>query len=46
MALSGLKLVWIRLGNCSTESIHLVLRNSFERITSFVESDDVVLELP
>lgn len=43
---STAKLVWIRLGNSSTASIHLLLRNQSERVLQFSRSSDVVLELP
>lgn len=43
---AGAKIVWVRLGNCTTESVHLILRNSFERISIFAESEDRVLILP
>src|SRR5579859_257877 len=29
------KLVWVRLGNCTTQAVHLVLRNSAERVSEF-----------
>ena len=40
------KVIWIRLGNCTTEAVHLVLRNSADRILEFSNSADRVLELP
>src|SRR5438105_14482135 len=40
------KVIWCRLGNCTTEAIHLVMRNSFDRIKLFAESGDSVLILP
>lgn len=43
---SGPKMVRIKLGNCSTQAVHLLLRNNLERITEFAESDALILELP
>ena len=43
---SEIKVIWIRLGNCSTANIHLLLRNKFGEICAFSVSDDTVLELP
>ena len=43
---STAKVLWVRLGNCKTRSVHLVLRNSAERMTVFAASADVLLELP
>lgn len=40
------KVIWIKLGNCTTANLHLLLRNSAEVITAFSQSTDVVLELP
>lgn len=40
------KVIWIRLGNCSTEAIHLVLRNSVARIETFLRSSNSVLIIP
>lgn len=42
----SVKVIWIRLGNCTTQAAHLVLRNSSSRVASFLESDDLLLELP
>ena len=43
---AGGKFVWLRLGNCTTQAAHLVLRNGFDAIQSFVDSENVVIELP
>lgn len=43
---SSIKLVWIRLGNSSTASVHLLLRNQVERLARFSQSTDLVLEIP
>jgi predicted nuclease of predicted toxin-antitoxin system len=43
---AGVKVIWLRLGNCTTASVHLVLRNSVERLTEFAGSTDVLIELP
>lgn len=45
-ASQSVQVIWIRLGNCSTEAVHLVLRNSWHRIAGFAESSDALLELP
>lgn len=42
----NVQVIWIRLGNCSTEAVHLVLRNSWHRIAEFAGSSDALLELP
>lgn len=42
----GVKFVWIRLGNCSTEAIHLVLRNSLSRLQEFSLGEDTIISLP
>ena len=42
----GGKFVWLRMGNCSTEAAHLVLRAAYERLETFAESENVVIELP
>jgi predicted nuclease of predicted toxin-antitoxin system len=34
------KVVWIRLGNCSTEKIESVLRSAHETIRHFIEDDE------
>ncbi len=41
-----LKVIWIRLGNCTTASVHVVLRNAAERLADFAASADIILELP
>jgi predicted nuclease of predicted toxin-antitoxin system len=33
------KIVWVRLGNCSTADVELVLRNNFEAIRDFYEDE-------
>jgi len=43
---STVKVVWLRLGNCTTASVHLILRNSVQRLAEFVDSNDILLELP
>jgi predicted nuclease of predicted toxin-antitoxin system len=43
---ASVKVIWLRLGNCTTEAAHLVMRNSIDRIAAFAASDDLVLELP
>jgi predicted nuclease of predicted toxin-antitoxin system len=43
---SSVKVAWVRLGNCTTNAAHLVLRNNFERLSRFWVSDDFLLELP
>ena len=40
------KVIWIRLGNCSTANVHLLNRNKKSEIDDFFVSDDIVLELP
>lgn len=37
------KVVWIRLGNCSTADIAVLLRERARVISEFVDRDDVVL---
>jgi predicted nuclease of predicted toxin-antitoxin system len=37
------KVVWIRLGNCSTADIAVLLRGRARVISEFVDRDDVVL---
>jgi predicted nuclease of predicted toxin-antitoxin system len=40
------KVVWLRIGNCSTAAVEAALRHNIETITAFAEdSDRVVLEL-
>ena len=41
-----IKVIWIRLGNCSTANVHLLLRNKKHEIETFLNSEDSVLELP
>lgn len=41
-----IQVIWIRLGNCSTANIHLLIRNKMATIEEFFGSDDIVLELP
>ena len=43
---SGPKVIWIRLGNCTTTSVQIVLQNSLSRLEEFSLSDDLVIELP
>jgi predicted nuclease of predicted toxin-antitoxin system len=33
------KVIWVRIGNCSTKDIEKVLRSQYEAIRSFVEED-------
>ncbi|MGD9561978.1 MAG: DUF5615 family PIN-like protein [Pyrinomonadaceae bacterium] len=41
------KVIWIRLGNCSTQQVEELLRREFEVIKLFVEDDSVsLLPLP
>ncbi len=42
----GGRFVWLRLGNCTTDAAHLVLRAARERLEAFVASDNVVIEPP
>lgn len=42
----SVKVIWIRLGNCTTEAVNLVLHNFGPRIAEFEKSNDVLLELP
>lgn len=42
----GGKFVWLRMGNCSTETAHLVLRAAWDRLQAFEASENVVIELP
>lgn len=39
------KVIWLRLGNCSTDEIEQGLRNHFETIQAFHSSDKGVLEI-
>jgi predicted nuclease of predicted toxin-antitoxin system len=39
------KLIWLRLGNCTTEAAHLALRSALRSIVLLERTDDVVLEL-
>ena len=41
-----LRVIWIRIGNCSTSNVHLLLRNSATQIFAFLEGADQILELP
>lgn len=41
-----LKAIWLRSGNSSSADVHLLLRNSFDRIAAFLASEDRLLELP
>ncbi len=41
-----IKVIWIRLGNCSTANVHLLIRNMKSEIDDFLASADIVLELP
>ena len=34
------KIIWIRLGNCSTDDIERLLRSAHERIRGFLEEDE------
>src|SRR6202020_931637 len=34
------KIIWIRLGNCSTNEIEQLLRSAFEKIRGFIEEDE------
>jgi predicted nuclease of predicted toxin-antitoxin system len=40
------RVIWIRLGNCTTANVHLLLRKSAARIFAFLEGADQILELP
>ncbi len=35
------KLIWIRLGNCSTKTIETLLRENYEIITSFEQDNNI-----
>jgi predicted nuclease of predicted toxin-antitoxin system len=35
------KVIWIRVGNCSTKIIELLLRNNYEAILSFYQNNQV-----
>ena len=35
------KVVWIRLGNCTTAEVEQVIRKNFESIKAFVENEEV-----
>jgi predicted nuclease of predicted toxin-antitoxin system len=40
------KIVWLRIGNCSTGAVEAVLRASFEKIAALAEDNEhIVLEL-
>jgi predicted nuclease of predicted toxin-antitoxin system len=43
---ANFKTIWVRLGNCTTAEVHLLLRNSFDRIETFDKSEDAMLKLP
>jgi predicted nuclease of predicted toxin-antitoxin system len=43
---TGPKVIRIALGNCTSEAIHLLLRNTAVAVHRFMESDDLVLEVP
>jgi len=43
---SSTKVIWIRPGNCTTTAVHLMPRNSADRLLRFSDSDDVLIELP
>jgi predicted nuclease of predicted toxin-antitoxin system len=34
------KIIWIRLGNCSTDDVESLLRSTFEKIRGFLEEDE------
>lgn len=36
------KVVWIRLGNCSTAEIEQLLRSEYQTLRAFIEKDDEV----
>lgn len=46
MSRGDCKFVWLRLGNCTTQSAFLMLRNGLSRLKDFAESEDLVAELP
>lgn len=35
------KVIWIRLGNCSTKTIESLLRNNYEAIFAFYQDDNI-----
>ncbi len=35
------KVIWIRLGNCSTQTIELLLRNNYEAIFAFYQDKNI-----
>ena len=35
------KVVWVRLGNCTTAEVEQVIRKNFESIKAFVENEEV-----
>jgi predicted nuclease of predicted toxin-antitoxin system len=35
------KVIWIRLGNCSTKTIELLLRNNYETILDFHQNNNI-----
>jgi predicted nuclease of predicted toxin-antitoxin system len=39
------KVIWIRLGNCSTAAVEMLLRNSREALIRFAESEESCLML-
>ncbi|HEY2321239.1 MAG TPA: DUF5615 family PIN-like protein, partial [Thermoanaerobaculia bacterium] len=40
------KIVWLRMGNCSTRAVESVLRANFEKISALAEhTERIVLEL-
>lgn len=39
------KVIWIRLGNCSTQSIEFLLRNSADAVTRFLDGAETCLVL-
>jgi predicted nuclease of predicted toxin-antitoxin system len=34
------KVIWVRLGNCSTDDVERVLRQNFDAITAFYEDNE------
>ena len=40
------KVIWIRLGNCTTASIEILLRTCADRIEAFEQGADSILLLP
>ncbi len=39
------KVIWIRLGNCSTAAVEMLLRNSEQALSRFAESEESCLVL-